>query len=178
MKDKPEGWVDKRLSGESQRAAHKRITLTPKQVDFISARIEGKTRVESLKQAGYAPSTTYNRIEDNPNVRGLLLASMRARGIDEAFITDKLKAGLSAQKSIYATKDGLISDIKKVPDNETQHKYFKDTLEIRGDIKQDVTNNLQIGLISVPDLKASESWDTIDNTKQQNMESEDKQSIE
>lgn len=143
-----------------QAESKKKIVLTPKQARFLSAKLQGKSRPEALKEAGLSAHTSTSRLEGNPNLRAVLLGSMDKHGLTEDFIVSKMKSGLNAKKVLYATKDGVISDVKKVPDNETQHKYFRDVLEIRGDIKQSNIENLNIGLISIPEVKAEESWNS------------------
>ena len=132
--------------------------LTTKQILYMNARLAGKSKLEAVKEAGYSEGTAPYHIERNANLREVLLACLEKQGLHSDFIAKKIKKGLEAKKTIYATSDGTISDMKQVPDHETQHKYVRDLLEIRGDVKQSTVENLNIGLISVPQAVNEDQW--------------------
>ena len=152
--------------------------LTTKQVLYVSSRLEGKNKEQAMLDAGYSPKSATTHIEENQNLRAVLLDCMARRGLNEEFLANKLKKGLNARKTIYATKDGMISDIKKVEDNETQHKYFRDVLEIRGDIRSSVIDNLNVGLIACPTVADENKWNEESVTLTENVVSESKSSTE
>lgn len=135
--------------------------LTDKQIRYLTARIDGKTRTEAKKIANYSPNMAPSQIERNPNLRAALLVAMESKGITESFLADKLKNGMESKKVIYSTSDGQITDMKEVPDNETQHKFFRDTLEIRGDVKNSAIESLNIGVVQMPSQSDDNSWNDV-----------------
>ena len=130
--------------------------LNNKQIAYLTARIQGKSKEESKRIAHYKAST-YN-IEQNPNLKAALMSCMQVNGLNEQFLIDKLKQGVESDKIHFFAKDGIVTDERTVPDMDVRHKYLRDILEIRGDIKNDNTQNLNIGIIAIPNGVSVDDW--------------------
>ena len=137
-----------------------RKALSPQQIAYLTARIQGKSKEESKRIARYSPTTSTCLIERNPNMRDALLVCMQANGITEQFLAEKLMQGMNAKKKHFFTKDGIVTDHRRVNDNETQQKYFRAALEIRGDIKINAIETLNLGLINIPEKMDDNQWNT------------------
>lgn len=149
-KNRDDNYVDKR----------ERVTrqLNNKQIAYLTARIQGKSKEESKRIAQYGANTPTSVIESSPNLRSALLSCMEKNGLTEQFLADKLKQGLEATKIQYFSKDGMVVDERVNPDHDIQHKYFTKALEIRGDIKSNAIETLNLGIVQLPTIKSEEEW--------------------
>ena len=67
---------------------------------------------------------------------------------------------MEAKKSHFFSCDGLIKSERVVDDNETQHKYVRTALEVRGDlVREDPKMQLNVGIIEMPQkVKDVDAW--------------------
>lgn len=91
---------------------------------------------------------------------------MDKAGISSDFIAKKLAAGLKAKKSHFFSFKGRVRDVKVTEDHETQQKYFRNALEIRGDIKQTMIDNLNVGVIAIPHGSTETEWNDVQKQRE------------
>lgn|SRR3990167_430220 len=152
----------------------KHKSLTTQQITYLTARIQGKSKIDSKRLAKYSENSSAASIESNPNLQAALREVMKANGLTEQFLTEELMQGLKKKKTLYFSKDGIVSDERTIDDNDIQHKYFRDALEIRGDIKSSVIENMNLGIIRIPSKMSEEEWnsrnDNANNTSQEKID--------
>ena len=136
------------------------VPLTQKQMKYVGAISNGMNKNEALRAAGYSEKTNPTVLEKtSKNLRQALLASMEARGLTSDFLGRKIKQGIDAKKKVFSSYKGNIIETRVVADNETQHKYVRTALEIRGDLDSGMKQEINIGIVEVPGVaRSSESW--------------------
>ena len=132
--------------------------LTERQIRYFSARLRGLNKHDSKIEAGYTENVSTKYIEERKGLKEALLMALHRKGLTSQSLAEKLINGLNSKKLLYATFEGKITDKLEVNDNETQHKYFKNALEIRGDISDKTDQVVNIGIVQVPDGKDVEEW--------------------
>ncbi len=132
--------------------------LSPRQLRYLAARAEGKNKEDSKIAAGYSPNVSTQAIENKPSLKVALLEMMESKGVTSDFLAQKLKNGMNSKKVQLVTFEGEITDSRELEDNETQHKYFRDALEIRGDIADTSSMQVNLGLIAIPQKVGNEKW--------------------
>ena len=135
--------------------------LTDKQIRYLSARAEGKSKVEAKKLAGYPKEARPSTIEQSPALRSALNVALEREGITDESLAKKLKSGLESEKLLYATFEGKITDFKPVPDNENQRHYLKTILEVRGDLQDKTEQTVNLGIITVPSQVKANEWNAV-----------------
>src|SRR3990167_9542580 len=137
-----------------------KIHLTDRQIKYLAARSEGKSKKEAVLIAGYKFSSASSGVEKSPAMRLALLSAMEARGLNSEYISKKIHEGMEAKKSHFFSCDGLIKSERVVDDNETQHKYVRTALEVRGDlVREDPKMQLNVGIIEMPQkVKDRDAW--------------------
>lgn len=136
------------------------IHLSERQLKYLALKAEGKTKAEAARLAGYGETTAPSVIESSPNLRKALVTAMEAKGLTTERLAEKLSNGLDAKKSYFSSFKGHIIEERQVDDNETQVKYVRTALEIRGDL-QEKTVEVNLGLISIPTVKSDPlAWNT------------------
>lgn len=138
----------------------KQVPLTDRQIKYMAARISGKTREQAVREAGYSEETSPTQVEKSGNLKKALIQAMEVKGLTSEKLAEKLAKGVDATKKIFFTYKGEFRGEREVSDNETQHKYVKTALEIRGDLQPEQNQmNVNIGLIEVPKMaKDADSW--------------------
>ena len=135
------------------------IHLTERQVKYISAINSGKSREESRELAGYSESSKPSVLERSPNMRKALLASMETNGLTSDYLGKKIKEGIEAKKKYFSAFKGEIVSERIVEDNETQVKYVRTALEIRGDLESGVKVEMNLGIVEIPGgSRSPEAW--------------------
>lgn len=135
-----------------------KIHLTPRQLKYFGFIQQGMTKLEAAKLSGYSEETVPTHIENSPNLRKALLASMELNGLTSERLGKKIADGIEAKKTIFSSFKGKIEDEREIIDHETQHKYVKTALEIRGDL-QDAGVQVNIGIIEVPGMnRTADAW--------------------
>lgn len=143
---------------DKRQRPHAKHALTDRQIKYLAARIDGKTKTEAKRMAGYSENVSTSYVENREGVKKGLRAVMQAKGITADYLVDKMKNGLEAKKLVYATFEGQITDKLEVSDNETQFKHLKTALEVRGDLAEKNEINVDIGLVSMPQEAKIEEW--------------------
>lgn len=150
--------------------------VSDKQLKYLTLRANGYSQEKSKEMAGYSkktrPSTINKQIKANITLRQCL----EDNGISHQFVVDKIKDGLESTKNVAFAYKGRIVDKIEIPDNETQHKYFRDLLEIRGDIDSKNDVNVNIGMIGI-DTSDDSAWQSKYSMDGNQMLSDGKQSI-
>ena len=138
------------------------VHLTDRQLKYIALRSSGKSRAESVKLAGYNDNVAPAKVESSPNLRKALIDALEVNGLTSEYLGKKLKEGVNAKKIYFTSFKGSIVDEREIPDNETQHKYVRTALEVRGDLQSDPSVNVNIGLIESPKIESNpESWNDV-----------------
>lgn len=132
--------------------------LTPKQIVYLKARIEGKSKEESKSIAGYSEKSNTYRIENGNKNNASLKEALIAVGLSEEYLAEKIKQGTNADRTHYFAFEGEVTDERVVPDWDARHKFTKTALEVRGDLEGQGVN-LNLGLITVGEQKSIEDWD-------------------
>lgn len=138
-----------------------RINLTDRQIKYLAARAEGKSKKEAVRIAGYNEHTSSSGLERSPALRQALLSAMEAQGLTGEYLARKIMIGTETKKTHFFAQDGIVKDSREVPDNEIQHKYVRTALEVRGDlIKEEGTKmQLNVGIIEMPKIcKSEDEW--------------------
>lgn len=142
-------------------------SLNNKQIAYLTARIQGKSKEESKRIAKYSANTSTTLIEQNPNMRQALLACMKNVGLTEDYLAEKLMQGTQAKRIQYFSKDGVVTDERIDDDGDLQHKFITKVLEVRNDIKSDQPQ-VNIGLIAIPNGVTVEDWNSELNKNEDN----------
>lgn len=138
--------------------------LTDTQLKYIALRAEGKSRGEAAKLANYSGAPA--QIEKSDNLRKALISAMEAKGLTTEKLAEKLAKGLDAKKTHFSSFQGKIVEERQVDDNETQVKYVRTALEIRGDL-QEKNIEINMGLIAIPgNVKDPNQWNQEDTSTQ------------
>ena len=138
-----------------------KIHLTERQLKYYAFMMEGKTKVEAKRLSGYDEDTSSEVVERSPALRNALRLAMDARGLTAEVLAEKIHKGIESKKTNYYAFNGIVTDEREVSDNETQHKYVRTALEVRGDlVKEDGAKlNLNVGIIEMPGrYKVDEKW--------------------
>ncbi len=138
-----------------------RVTLSDRQIKYLAARASGKSKIESVKLAGYGVTVKPCDVENRNGMKRAILNALEVNGITDAYISQRLKEGMDAEKSTFITFKGTVTDELKRPDLENRHKFTKTVLELRGDLQPENQTNVNVGLIEVPRMsKDAEAWNT------------------
>ena len=109
----------------------------------------GKSKEESKRLAGYSNGTIPTNIESCPNLRKALIGAMELNGLTSSYLGKKIRDGVDARKKVFSSFKGEIKDERIVDDNETQHKYVRTALEVRGDLQENQAQ-VNIGIVEIP----------------------------
>ena len=138
--------------------AQAKVHLTDRQLKYHAFIMEGKSKVEAARLAGYDEDTNSAVIERSPSLRNALMIAMEARGLTTDYLADKLMKGTNSKKTQFYSYEGIVTDQREVEDNEIQHRYVKTALEIRGDLAENNATQVNIGLITVPQSQTVNEW--------------------
>lgn len=153
--NEPDQWVD---DGKHNT---KKFSLNPKQIIYVGARASGLSKKESKLKAGYSPDTSTSTIEAAPSLRNALLDAMDRVGVTSDYLAGKLASGLNAKSEHFFTFKGKVKDVKVTENHEIQQKYFRNALEIRGDIKQNAVDTINVGVVAIPTGKDDSEWNAV-----------------
>jgi len=99
---------------------------------------------------------------------------MRNNGLTEDFLAEKLMQGMNAKKTHFVTYEGEITEERTIEDSDIQFKHLKTAFEIRGDIKSNTIETLNLGIVQLPTKKSVDDWNKdelpSDNTNNANEE--------
>ena len=135
------------------------VHLTDMQLKYLAARAEGKSRGEAVRAANYTGAPA--QIERSDNLRKALILAFEAKGLTTGKLAQKIADKVDAKKQVFFSKDGIVCDEREVDDNETQAKFTRTALEVRGDlVKEEGTKmQLNVGIIEMPGkVKDVEAW--------------------
>lgn len=144
-------------------------SFTSKQRKYLNYIAKGLSKEEAKTLAGYSEDTNVETIEKSPNLRANLLKNLEDVGISDRYIALKIKRGLKTKKNLFFSKDGMVTDQRSIDDSDIQHKYLRDILEIRGDIK-DQTMGVNLGIVMLPTIKQSDEWNDVNNVSTPNID--------
>lgn len=114
LKQRPD---DETLSASSSRG------LTPRQRMFAAGLLAGKSQREAAISAGVAPGgadSFAQRTLKDERFRSSFHQMLGRQGLTENHIAGRHREQLEANRVIYATKDGQITDTMEVPDNQAR----------------------------------------------------------
>lgn len=141
---------------QKRKTRKKAPTITPRQAKYIANRLEGKSKKRSAIEAGYPEYMAHcaaTKVE-TPAVREAMTAALERRGLTTDFLAMRIAEGVDAKKTVYATFEGEISDMKDFIDFEQRGRYIDRALELRGDIKRnggEMNVNMPVMLVhSIP----------------------------
>ena len=149
--------MENQESKEISKSIKPEIHLSVRQLQYIALINQGKTKHDAARLSGYSENTVPTHLEKSSNLRKALLTSMELNGLNSEYLGKKIMEGVNAQKTFFSTYKGSIQEERKIPDNETQHKYVKTALEIRGDLQENQTQ-VSIGLIEIPTRQSESEW--------------------
>lgn len=138
----------------------KKHVLTTKQLKYMAARLQGKTKEDAKREAGYSENSSTKTIEETNGVQGTLKTALEKVGLTDQIIADKLRKGLSTQKTHLVSFEGKFTDEKKTDDNDIQHRYMRTILEVRGDLQSGNNMQLNLGLIGLQAGENVDTWNT------------------
>jgi phage terminase small subunit len=138
---KPRGGVQPKKQAAKNKAA---VKMRRKKV--IKAVLEGKTLQQAGIIAGYAPQAAYQQAAktlQNPTIASKLLAEMEKNGMDDAYLSVKLRALIEGTKVIAANiftgsgpdladANSMTKDFVEVPDNVALGKGLEIACKIKG----------------------------------------------
>lgn len=136
------------------------MNLTEKQLKYIALRAEGKSKKDAVLLAGYSEKSNPTVIgKSAESLRSQLLSEMESQGLTSQKLAKKLNEGIDSKKLLVSSYKGKIVEEREIPDNETQHKYVRTALEVRGDLQSDPSVNVNVGLIESPKIDVNpNSW--------------------
>lgn len=105
--------------------------LTPKQALFLKGKLEGKNSKQAALAAGYTEQMAKNaniEVLNKPVVQEQWQVILRAAGVTEDQLAQKLKEGLEA----YKVSSSLTEPDRVLPDFAVRHKYLETSLEQLG----------------------------------------------
>jgi len=138
-------------------------SLTSKQKKYLVSRLAGNNKRQAVKNAGYDSTTNSYHVEKSVGLKNALISSFDLYGLTTNKIAMKIAKGVDAKKTHVFTHKGKIEDKLTLPDNETQHKYVRTALEVRGDLETHNQTEVNVGLISVPESKGLNEWSASKN---------------
>jgi len=139
----------------------KRMNLM--QQRYVAAIVSGeaKSKHNAATIAGYSHGTVPANIEKSELVKNALQKAMMKAGISEEYLANKIKEGLNATTKKFFAFEGRVQDERTVNDYDVREKYLKDSLEVLGFIRNNSIENMNIGLISLPQNATDENWEQI-----------------
>mgnify|MGYP001588824207 CR=1 FL=1 len=142
----------------SGRALNQRLTV--RQQRYIGAIATGKAkdRKDAAKIAGYSKSSQPANIERTV-VRNALSAALYKAGVSEQYLADKIKEGLDANQTKFFAFEGQVKTERVIADFDVREKYLRDSLEVMGFIRNPTIENLNIGLIQMPQSQEDAAWE-------------------
>ena len=154
--------------------------MTLKQRKYANALASGKakTKSQALAMAGYADQTNPAMVEKSPEMKNAMLAAMQRYGVSDDFLTKTLKNGLRAKHIQYFTEKGIVTDKRATPDHSTRHKFLQTSLELKGYIKTNGIENLNLGVIQITKPVTVDDWNTGETETPSVKESENESSTE
>lgn len=103
-----------------------------KRKKFVKNLVDGLGIGESAIRAGYSDTTTGSHLLNEPAVLTALQTAMVKAGIDDKYLSTKIKEGLEASYPEKRTKDGSVLQDKS-PDFFTRQMYLDKAFKVRGD---------------------------------------------
>jgi len=103
-----------------------------KRKKFIKNLVDGVGIGESALRAGYSDSSVGSHLLQNPEVLTALQSAMVKAGIDDEYLTSKIKEGLDAMYPEKRFKGGGVMT-PEAPDFFTRNLYLDKALKVRGD---------------------------------------------
>ena len=146
-----------RVHGNSSIPAKSHHHLTDRQIVYLSARVQGKSKSESKKIANYGKDVSTTSIENSRNLKNALKQALYSKGFTDDFVAEKLMKGTHAKKSHFYTDKGIVTDSREVEDHENQYKYLRLGCELRGDLLEGNKVEVNLGLISIPSISKTEN---------------------
>ena len=137
--------------------------MTVKQRKYIKYVAQGMNKNKALEKAEYAHQTNVASVEKSPDVKKGLLKAMERIGITDDFIAKGIYEGTKATRTLFYTNNGIVSDKRVIKDFDIRHKYIKLSAEIRGDLINDPSVNMNLGLIMLPE-RETENTNNTNNT--------------
>lgn len=127
--------------------------ITPRAEKYIANVVAGMSKRQAALSAGYSNSMAHNATTqiETPRVRMLLRDALESEGVTSELIAQKVKAGLDAQRVIYATKDGVITDTQEVTDFGERRQMTELAAKLRGDLDVGININLNQILANIPE---------------------------
>ena len=135
------------------------IHLSEKQIKYYTFILQGKPKQVAATLSGYSETSDPYNIEKSPNLRKALTLAMEAKGLTTEKLAEKLSDGVDKKKKFFSSYQGKIISEREIDDNETQVKYVRTALEIRGDL-QEKAIEVNLGLITIPQMKTIDEWNS------------------
>ena len=111
--------------------------LTTKQLKYIKGKVEGKTGVDAVIDAGYnvqdhdSAKSIATQNNDNPLIARAIDKALKARGLDEHKIAEVIAEGLEAKITFYDKEAGELRTTN-LPAHGIRHKFLNTLIDING----------------------------------------------
>jgi phage terminase small subunit len=113
--------------------------------------IEGKTRAQAARDAGYSESTALvaaDRIESKPAVQSVFTELLERAGLTDEKLAKRLNEGVDAKETRFFQKDGEVVSTRTVIDYGTRLNYTQTVLKLKGHLVDRIEKNtLSIAVI-------------------------------
>lgn len=113
-------------------AVKRKKVVNVRRKKFVKNLVDGLGVGQAALRAGYATRTEGSALLREPSVLTALQEAMSKAGIDDEYLSSKIKEGLEATYPEKRTKDGSILQ-DAAPDFFTRGQYLDKALKVRGD---------------------------------------------
>lgn len=152
-----------RSAGQLRRKRFLQAFTDPDSKDFAN----GKA---SAISAGYSEGgavNTASRLLQEPEIRQGVIAAQEGIGIDADYLSRKLKESLGAKETRFFSDKGVVTDERKVPDNNVRLKALELAHRLRGDFPQEEKVQVAALILKIGDGPATpEEWEAIAEREQ------------
>lgn len=147
----------------------RRAGMTPEQdKTFIDTLTKTGSKREAMQAARpgineRAASAAATKTLERPEIVNALLAAHKAAGLDETYLTKKLKEGLDAKETKFFAHNGVVQDTRDTIDYGTRKGYLELAHKIRKDLVPDQAGtNTGAIIINVTEIKGMQPAEVVD----------------
>ncbi len=119
---------------------------------LLKGLIEGKAIREIAPTLGLSPKNAANQAAvmlHEPAVQSSFCRILEAAGLTDDFLAAKVRELLTAEKIEYFSHEGVVTDQRTQPAHETQRKTLELATKLKGHLKDNNANDINIGLMQI-----------------------------
>lgn len=127
------------------------LTAKRRRQEIIKAVVDGKPLRETGIRLGLAPKSAQNQVSQilkHPDTQKSFIRILESSGLDDAFLSSRLRDLADASGSHFFNVDGEIVE-KHSPAHETRRKTLEMVCRLKGHLKEHAQTDISVGLMSV-----------------------------